>query len=271
MGCCCEEEDDILQPLRQQTLTLHSSSSSSSSSMLSAVAGDDSSAIISPMNSNFEALICKDILRTIFEKLPVTDLARSACVCRLWSSVASDREIHVRAFKSPWKLKDLIGKPSSGSFWRDNSLTRFAISHRLVHGDTVASLAVKYSVQVTDIKRLNNMMSDHGIHSRDRLLIPVSTPNILIDGTCYIELDAHAKREVAVLYPEGSPEKMATRVLNKVTSERGKRRVIDSLRRSMQVDDGTAQYYLSLSNGDPRGALMKFSEDIRWERQTQLT
>ncbi|KAI3805229.1 hypothetical protein L1987_27415 [Smallanthus sonchifolius] len=267
MGCCGEEEEDILQPLQQQTLTLHSSPSS----MATAGTGDDSSATISPMNSNFEALICKDILRTIFEKLPVADLARSTCVCRLWSSVASDREIHVRAFKAPWKLKDLIGNPSSGSFWRDNSLTRFAISHRLVRGDTVASLAVKYSVQVTDIKRLNNMMSDHGIHSRDRLLIPVNTPDILIDGTCYIELDAHAKREVAVLYPEGSPEKMVTDGSNKVTSERGKRRVIDSLRRSMHVDDGTAQYYLSLSNGDPRGALMEFSDDIRWERQMGLT
>ncbi|CAI9304491.1 unnamed protein product [Lactuca saligna] len=169
MGCCGEEEEDILQPLQQQqTPTLHSSSSS----MASSITGDDSYTTISPMNSNFAALICKDILRTIFEKLPVVDLARSACVCRLWSSVASDRDIQVRAFKAPWKLKGVIGNPSSGSFWRDNRLSRFAISHRLVRSDTVASLAVKYSVQVMDIKRLNNMMSDHGIHSRDRLLIP---------------------------------------------------------------------------------------------------
>ncbi|KVI01727.1 F-box protein At1g55000 [Cynara cardunculus var. scolymus] len=266
MGCCGEDEEEILQPLhQQQTPTLHSSSS-----VASAAAGDDSYTTISPMNSNFPALVCKDILRTIFEKLPVVDLARSACVCRLWSSVASDREIQVRAFKAPWKLKDVIGKPSSGSFWRDNSLSRFAISHRLVRGDTVASLAVKYTVQVTDIKRLNNMMSDHGIHSRDRLLIPVSTPNILIDGSCYIELDAHSKREVAVLYLEGGPDRVVASVSKKVTSERGKRRVIDSLRRSMHVDDGTAQYYLSLSNGDPRGAIMEFSEDIRWERQVHL-
>lgn len=123
---------------------------------------------------------------------------------------------------------------------------------------------------MTDIKRLNNMMSDHGIHSRDRLLIPVSKPNILIDSTCYIELDAHAKREVAVFYLDGTPDTVVTRVLDKVTSDRGKRRVIDSLRRSMHVDDATAQYYLSLSNGDPRGALMEFSEDITWERQTRL-
>ncbi|CAI9304490.1 unnamed protein product [Lactuca saligna] len=209
MGCCGEEEEDILQPLQQQqTPTLHSSSSS----MASSITGDDSYTTISPMNSNFAALICKDILRTIFEKLPVVDLARSACVCRLWSSVASDRDIQVRAFKAPWKLKGVIGNPSSGSFWRDNRLSRFAISHRLVRSDTVASLAVKYSVQVMDIKRLNNMMSDHGIHSRDRLLIPFCI---------------------------------------------------------WKVDDGTAQYYLSLSNGDPRGAVMEFSEDLRWEREAR--
>ncbi|MFS8027399.1 hypothetical protein Hanom_Chr16g01498251 [Helianthus anomalus] len=112
------------------------------------------------------------------------------------------------------------------------------------------------------------MMSDHGIHSRDRLLIPVNTPDILIDATCYIELDAHAKREVAVLYLDGPPDKMPTKVL---PSERGKRRVIESLRRSMHVDDATAQYYLSVSDGDPRGALLEFSKDVNWERQMRLT
>ncbi|OMO77163.1 hypothetical protein CCACVL1_15182 [Corchorus capsularis] len=79
------------------------------------------------------------------------------------------------------------------------------------------------ATDVMDIKCLNNMMSDHGIYSRER-----------------------------------------------VTSDRGKRRVIDSLKRSMQVDDGTAQYYLSISDGDPRAAVSQFSSDTRWERQAGL-
>ena len=58
-----------------------------------------------------------------------------------------------------------------------------------------------------DIKRLNNMMSDHGIYSRERLLIPISNPDILINGTCYIELDTYAKREVALLYLDGKPDR----------------------------------------------------------------
>ncbi|KAI3448631.1 hypothetical protein Pfo_005296 [Paulownia fortunei] len=265
MGCCGDDDDeappslvappsDLLEPLNSLR---HQTSPSSSAADIT----------ISPMNSNFSALLCKDTLRTILEKLSLSDLARAACVCRLWRSVASDRDMQIRAFMSPWKLRDVIGKPSSGGFWRDNSLSKFAVSHRLSRGDSIASLAVKYAVQVMDIKRLNNMMSDHGIYSRERLLIPVSKPEILINSTCYIEVDTHAKREVVVLYLDGGPDRNLNSLLNRLTTERGKRRVIDSLKRSMHVDDGTAQYYLSISNGDPRAALTQFSEDLRWERQ----
>lgn len=145
MGCCGDEdEDDILKHLKPATSTDsldHSSSSSGPSD-----SGD--SDVISPMNSHFSALACRDTLRIIFEKLPIPDLARASCVCRLWSSVASDRNILTGAFKAPWRLKEVIGEPVSGSFWRDNTLSKFAISHQIVRGDTVASLAVKYSVQV---------------------------------------------------------------------------------------------------------------------------
>lgn len=105
-------------------------------------------AAISPMNSSVSVMFCKDILSLIFEKLPITDLARASCVCRIWSLIASDREIQTAAFKAPWKLKEIVGNPTSGSFWKGNSLSKFAISHRILRGDSVASLAVKYSVQV---------------------------------------------------------------------------------------------------------------------------
>ncbi|RWR72662.1 F-box protein [Cinnamomum micranthum f. kanehirae] len=257
MGCCGEEEDEILKHLLI-----------SDDGAPTAGNSDAGTSIISPLNSNFSALASGDILRCIFERLPLTDLARASCVCRSWHAVASDPEMQIRAFTSPWKLKHLVGIPSSPTFWRDNSLRRFAISHRLLRGDTVAGLAVRYSVQVMDIKRLNNMMSDHGIYSRERLLIPVSKPEILIGGTCYIELDAYAKREVAVLYLEGAPQGKISYLAKKMT-ETGKKRILESMRRSMQVDDGTAEYYLSISNGDPRAAFSEFSEDLRWEQQAR--
>ena len=57
--------------------------------------------------------------------------------------------------------------------------------------------------QVMDIRRQNMMMSDHGIHSRDRLLVPVTKKEFLEGKECYVEMDAYARREVAVLYPDG--------------------------------------------------------------------
>jgi len=121
-----------------------------------------------------------------------------------------------------------------------------------------------------EIKRLNNMMSDHGIYSRERLLIPISNPDILVNGTCYMELDSYAKREAVVLYLEGGLDRKSSHLLKKMTSEQGKRKVLDSLKRSMQVDDGIAQYYLYISNDDPRAALSEFFKDLRWERQEGL-
>lgn len=109
--------------------------------------GDASDA--SPMNSNLSALACDDTLRFIFQMLPIADLARASCVCRSWNFVASDKEMVMSVFKAPWRLKEVIGTPSSGSFWRDNGIGKFATSHRIVKGDSVTSLAVKYSVQVS--------------------------------------------------------------------------------------------------------------------------
>lgn len=122
-------------------------------------------------------------------------------------------------------------------------------------------------VQVTDIKRFNNMISDHGIYSRERLLIPISNPDILLGSTCYIEMDHNAKREVAVFYPEGSPGRKAESSTRTVSKEKQSQRILESVRRSLRVDDGTALYYLSISEGDPRAAMMEFSEDLRWEQQ----
>lgn len=83
-----------------------------------------------------------------------------------------------------------------------------------------------------------------------------------------MELDVYAKREVAVLYLDGSgPDQKTLSSYKWRTSLEAKKRVIHSLKRSMQVDDGTAEYYLSISDGNPRAALSEFSEDLRWERE----
>ncbi|KAK8962187.1 F-box protein [Platanthera guangdongensis] len=256
MGCCGEEGEDVL--LRSLLHDLNPKNPNSGTK-----------AVLSPMNSNFSALGTRDLLRSILELLRPSDLARAACVCRVWREVASDREVRERAFREPWKVRKLLGSPSSAGFWRYPGLNRFAISHRLLRGDTVTALALKYSVQVMDIKRLNNMISDHGIYSRERLLIPISNPHLLRDSICYIELDGHAKREVAVLYLEGQPRVSggSAPFPSGFITEWSRRKIVDSMKRSMHVDNETASYYLSIANDNPREAFLQFSEDLIEEDQ----
>uniref|UniRef100_A0ACD5WA14 Uncharacterized protein n=1 Tax=Avena sativa TaxID=4498 RepID=A0ACD5WA14_AVESA len=219
---------------------------------------------VSPMNAQH---LPGDLLRAVLHRLAPADVARAACVCRQWHAVASDRAVLEAAFRAPWGVRRVVGDPATRAFWRAASLSRYALSHTVRRGDTVPGIAVKYSVQVTDIKRFNNMMSDHGIYSRERLLIPISDPEILLGSTCYIEMDHNAKREVAVFYPEGHPTGNADSLANAAAAKKRSKQILESVRRSLHVDDGTAEYYLSVTEGDPRAAMMQFSEDLRWEQQ----
>ncbi|KAJ8460535.1 hypothetical protein OPV22_033461 [Ensete ventricosum] len=103
MGCCGGDEDDDLVKQLLPPDSAHDADPSPDPFLAS------SSEVLSPMNSNFSALASKDLLRAILELLPPADLARSACVCRLWRAVASEREMLERAFKAPWKVRRVLG------------------------------------------------------------------------------------------------------------------------------------------------------------------
>jgi hypothetical protein len=124
--------------------------------------------------------------------------------------------------------------------------------------------------QVIEIKRLNNMMSDHGIHSRDRILIPVSRPELVQGKTCYIEVDPYAKREVAVLYLDDDSPGKASSPFNRLKArneEKLKRELVESMKRCLNTDDdAVVHYYLSLADGDIKKAYCQYNEDLRWER-----
>lgn len=52
------------------------------------------------------------------------------------------------------------------------ALASFVMLHHVQRTDTLQMLAVRYGVDVTTIKRVNNLMSDHSLHSRQHLYIP---------------------------------------------------------------------------------------------------
>lgn len=103
-----------------------------------------------------------DLLRAVLQRLPPVDLARSACVCRAWRAVASDRAVVEAAFCAPWGVRRVVGEPATGAFWRTASLGRFALSHAVRRGDTVPGVALKYSVQVRALYRARSMFQRCG-------------------------------------------------------------------------------------------------------------
>ena len=67
---------------------------------------------------------------------------------------------------------------------------------------TVFVLLVFVSLQASDIRRLNNMMSDHGVHTRPRLLVPIppsKRPSLLPGRPFSVHFDPYARREVVLV------------------------------------------------------------------------
>lgn len=50
--------------------------------------------------------------------------------------------------------------------------TSFVRQHQVLRTDTLQMLAVRHGVTVPCLKRVNNLMTDHALHSRTHLFIP---------------------------------------------------------------------------------------------------
>jgi hypothetical protein len=66
---------------------------------------------------------------------------------------------------------DAASSPASGSGAGD-LIDELFVRHRLERDDSLAGLAVRYGVSVSDIKRANGLFSDSAMFARDALLIP---------------------------------------------------------------------------------------------------
>jgi hypothetical protein len=52
------------------------------------------------------------------------------------------------------------------------SLSSFVRQHVVLRTDTLQMLAVRHGIDVPGLKRVNNLMTDHSLHSRTHLFIP---------------------------------------------------------------------------------------------------
>jgi LysM repeat protein len=70
------------------------------------------------------------------------------------------------------------------------------LEHEVAGGDTLQMLAVRHGVSVPCLKRLNNLMSDHALHSRRQLFIPGAarsghTPLVATHNAARLAAGAH--------------------------------------------------------------------------------
>ncbi|XP_064645178.1 lysM and putative peptidoglycan-binding domain-containing protein 2-like isoform X2 [Lineus longissimus] len=76
--------------------------------------------------------------------------------------------------------KSLLGKFANnqrkyGSTTNSTRRNETYIQHKLVEGDTLQGLALKYGVTMEDIKRCNKMWTNDSLYLRETLLIPIPT------------------------------------------------------------------------------------------------
>ncbi|KAG2451221.1 hypothetical protein HYH02_003828 [Chlamydomonas schloesseri] len=229
-------------------------------------------------------------LELVLTQLEPRELARCRVVCREWREAATSPEVRRSCFITHWRLGGLVGEPRNPSLLDTATLGHFVSRHEVARGDSPTSLAVRYGVSVTAIKRLNNIISDHSLHSRTAVYIPVPNAACLAGAHALFEYCRNACRELLVLVGEG--EAAAAREAAKAAATAGgageggeaeaeasssraqeaasrlRDKLVALLGRSLHVDEQTARYYLSEAGWCPKKAMAMCEQDLAWESRT---
>lgn len=101
--------------------------------------------------------------------------------------------------------------------------------------DHVLKFALQYGIPQSDLMRLNNLISEHSLYSRDYLYIPASEEDR--KGACVtFEYSERARREYCRIVPEDEREREEQRVVE----EEGKRR-----EKEVRVDPSNTVQFLT--------------------------
>ncbi|PNW71954.1 hypothetical protein CHLRE_16g667100v5 [Chlamydomonas reinhardtii] len=228
-------------------------------------------------------------LELVLTCLEPRELAKCRVVCREWHEAATSPEVRRSCFMTHWRLGGLVGEPRNASLLDTATLGHFVSRHEVARGDSPTSLAVRYGVSVTAVKRLNNLISDHSLLSRSAVYIPVPNAACLAGAHVLFEYCRNACRELLVLV--GEDEAAAAREAAKAAAtaaasnaaegeaeaenegsssrmqEASKLRdkLVALLGRSLHVDEHTARYYLAEAGWCPKKAVAMCEQDLAWE------
>ncbi|KAF8058099.1 F-box protein [Scenedesmus sp. PABB004] len=225
-----------------------------------------------------------DALALVLSLCEPAALGRCRAVCRAWRAAASERDVRRAAFLRHWGLAGCTGQPRQPAFYETAAPHSFARAHAVARGDSLAALAVRSGQDVHSIKRANNLMSDHSLHSRTHIFIPVTGREQLQDQVVSFAWCPLSKREFAVL-PSGAATPAAAGAAATPASahhapapageggaafklEADAEKLCALLGRSLRVDAATASYYLHEAGGDVKAAMAAAAHDLAWEATT---
>mmetsp|Transcript_11767 Transcript_11767/g.35286 ORF Transcript_11767/g.35286 Transcript_11767/m.35286 type:complete len:270 (+) Transcript_11767:109-918(+) len=213
------------------------------------------------LGSPFEQLDMP-ILELVLSKLPMEELLVSARgVCQEWRSTAEAVAIH--QFQEQWCLDSVTGRPRAlGSLLklgRDSFVTRRSCGSV----ESISALAVAANVPTAQLKRTNSLMSEHSLHSRDHIFVPVGDVTGLRGEFYFCPVIG---RQFVLFEREGVVGVYLDPAAKQAAEAATFAKLALLLSKGLRVDLGMATFYLQNARGDMRQAVTLHQQDVAWDR-----
>eukprot|EP01024_Parvocaulis_polyphysoides_P019489 TRINITY_DN1885_c0_g3_i1.p1 TRINITY_DN1885_c0_g3~~TRINITY_DN1885_c0_g3_i1.p1 ORF type:complete len:225 (-),score=10.47 TRINITY_DN1885_c0_g3_i1:294-968(-) len=213
--------------------------------------------------------VAEQALEIAFGRLIPAELLIVRKVCRLWEQIVLSRDVRLESFLRFWGLQNIQGESKSNDFFEKADISQFVVKHVIAKHDSVQSVSIKYRITPIKLCQLNNMTSQHSIHSRQYLYVPVTNTQDILGKVATIEYCPICCRELIVLESDGNFTDNATDKKGFNIKGLAERKLITLLGRCKRIDENVAAYYLSQSQGDLRRAMQMYEEDARYDPRTR--
>uniref|UniRef100_A0A7S0SH90 LysM domain-containing protein n=1 Tax=Mantoniella antarctica TaxID=81844 RepID=A0A7S0SH90_9CHLO len=217
-----------------------------------------------------------DVLRKLLGYLPTGSLLTTAsAVCSRWRRIIHhpSKPLWRDSFAQTFGLSSVSGAPKALTQWCARATVgTFVVAHPLERGDTVASIAVRHSMSLGEVKRANGLLSEHALNLRTSYLVPVRDASKLAGANAHIHLDSASNREVAQMLSNDAfqgrgdePTRRAPAPADPVRAANLSVVMAESLAKSIGQDVETARFYIQQAGGDIRRAHRAFMSDKEWD------
>lgn len=174
----------------------------------------------------------------------------------------------------------MVSEPRSWTFLETASLHHFVYRHVVQRADTVQMLAVRHGCDVTALKRLNNLFSDHSLQSRMEVFLPAPSSAALLGQHVEFRYCRACCRDLCVVVASEEAERLreaqkgqaagaGAAAADKLKDPALALKLCELLARSLHVDSATAMYYLKEAAGDLKAAMAMCEHDLSWECSTR--